>query len=394
MRTPKTLTFLAALTLALVLVAFWARKVETPTTRSPDLVFPHLLARVNDISQVRQVRDDAVVTVTRGTSGWGVQEKHGYPADGERVRALLLGLAQLRRVEPKSRNPEDYAKLGLGSEAGSEATTLTLKAGDEKAAEVVVGKRRPAKGSDRQQLFVRLPDDPQVWLVEGKLPADQNAAGWLDSQVLKLDRGRIRAVAVTYPDGETVAVSRAAAAAKDFRLAGLAAGQAVASPAMVNAVATAFVDLACEDVKPVGEVDFAGQPSWSATLHTFDGLQVDVATVPVEDKTYARFSARVDDTAAKDDTAPDGSTDGKGKAATPAGGEGTPTASTADEGNAAALATGETKPATAGKSVQQEAADLNARWQGWAYALPAYRVTAIARHRADLVKHSEPEKKK
>jgi hypothetical protein len=372
MRSTKMLSFLAALALALVLVAVWTRKVETPTTVAPDLLFPHLLARVNDISQVHQVRGDAVVTVTRGTSGWAVQEQNGYPADAERVRALLLGLAQLRRVEPKSRNPEHYAQLGLGSETGSVATTVTLMAGSEKAAELVVGKRRPAKGSDRQQLSVRLPDDPQVWLVEGNVPAYKDAAGWLDNRVLKLDRGRIRSVAVAYPDGETVDVSRPDASAKDFHLAGLTTGQEVASPATVNAVATAFADLACDDVKPVAEVDFDGKRSWSATLDTFDGLRVTVATAPVGDKTYARFSASVGDGARAADAA---------AAKPPAGDD-----KAGEEAKAAAPATGQT--------VQREAESLNARWQGWAYALPPYRVTAIAKHRAELVKKNEPAKKK
>ena len=143
-------------------------------------------------------------------------------------------------------------------------------------------------------------------------------------------------------------------------------------------MATAFADLTFAGVKPVAEVAFEKEPAWSATLHTFDGLQVDVAAAKLGDKTYARFSASVDTSAAQAGSAAAGSTTAEAKTAAPAAGE----------EQTAPPTTGDKKPtATAsGKDVQQEAADLNSRWQGWAYALPDYRLAAITKHRADLVK--------
>ena len=55
-----------------------------------------------------------VATLLRSDAIWSVVERDGYPADVEKVRHTLIGLAEARIVEAKTANPEFYDPTGRG----------------------------------------------------------------------------------------------------------------------------------------------------------------------------------------------------------------------------------------------------------------------------------------
>ena len=63
----------------------------------------------------------------RSTDSWAVVEKGNYPAAQGKMRQLLLGLADLTLVEPKTERPELFARLDLDDPANGKATDLKLQ---------------------------------------------------------------------------------------------------------------------------------------------------------------------------------------------------------------------------------------------------------------------------
>ena len=108
-------------------------------------VFPRLLDRVNDTASLVIDHAQGRITLRRGADGWTMKEKLDYPARVVKIKRAILGLAQLKLAEPKTKAPEKFSKLELrdpGS-AGAKSRLTTLFDNDGALlAEIIVGKQR------------------------------------------------------------------------------------------------------------------------------------------------------------------------------------------------------------------------------------------------------------
>src|SRR5579885_1296705 len=68
-------------------------------------VLPRVAAKLGDVAKVVVKRVSGTTTFVRQDNVWTVAEKSGYPADAAKVRKMLLGLAQIAYVEPKTPEP-------------------------------------------------------------------------------------------------------------------------------------------------------------------------------------------------------------------------------------------------------------------------------------------------
>ncbi len=373
MRNIKTLVILGVITLIIAVVALLSREKPSDIAGSGELLFTDLLAKVNDAGELKILHQNKTVTIVNKEGNWIVSEKANYPAAGEKVRQYIIGLARLKRLEPKTSNPERYAKLGLEDVTVEEAKSthvMIMNTSGEKLAELIIGDRRPAKADPSyNELFVRLLDDPQAWLVEGTLPNYQEGTDWLDNEILKLARDRVKAVKVTHADGEAIVVQKSDPTANDYQIADIPEGAKPKSAYTANSIANTFADLSLDDVKKEADIDFNKETATSAELATFDGLKVKMETVESGEEKYARFRASFDATVSE--------TNEKEKQ----------TKEDAEGKDDSKQPTSLKKP----DEVKKEVEKLNSRWQGWAYKLPDYRVTSIAKRMDDLVEYEKTE---
>lgn len=368
----KTLVMLALVTVVIVLAAIVVRQQSTAIPQQGKALFPELLTRINDVTEVKGTSVEGSYTLQLRDGRWVVKEKEAYPADTDKVRQLLFGLGQLRRVEPKTSNPELYDQIGVQDVDAKGAKSLQIKLSDAKGetlAEIIVGKHQLSKADlSQREYFVRSPGDPQSWLVEGKLPEDKSPSNWLRKDILGLDPGRVREVRVTHADGQHLTLRRKNPSTRDYELVGLPTGAEIESPYAINSIADAVTDLALNDVRLATTVDFKNKGLLSVELSTFDGLRVNMQAIKDGKSDLARFSASFDPSliekadGAKQETR-------------------TTTAS-------------ETKksPLKQADEVKKEVEELNARWHDWVYVVPGYRVDTIAKKKSELIKVGNKEK--
>ena len=377
----KTIGLLAGITLVGIVLAVLANREPSPNIpQSGQLVFPDLMSVVNDVNEVVIETKEQTITLVRGEQTWGVKEKANYRADVEKVKKVIVGLADLRILEPKTKTPELYGRLGLQGygEEGSTSKMVTLKTAENpEAVKLVVGNQKPAKGNPRMSdIYVRKPDDPQTWLVIGNLPLENVPGEWLDTEVTALTTKRVRQVTVSHPKGETLHLSKAKPDDLDFSLDSIPDGFKISSQFNVNNVVGTLVQLSLEDVKPQTEVDFVANPGVSVVLETFDGLRLHVHTTKQDEHVWAKLSAEFDANLIQPlESSPKPEDSSKAEGVEPE-----------KEGEEESAETPKKESVlNQPEEVQKEVELLNQRVKDWAYALPTFRVENFSKLKKDLI---------
>ncbi|MCP5153201.1 MAG: DUF4340 domain-containing protein [Ectothiorhodospiraceae bacterium] len=365
MRNVKAFLVLAVVTAAVAAGAYVARDEAPSIPQSGERLFPSLLAAVNDVTRIEVKADEETVLLERGTAGWVVPAKSGYPADPDKVHQLVVGTAELRVLEPKTSSAELYPRIGVQGPGvdGAESMLVALRgAGGDALAELIVGARKSARGNaGASEIYVRRPSESQSWLVEGRLPLGGKVSDWVDDSVARISRERTRDVRVIHPDGETVAVRQKEPAGWDYVLRDVPEGMAVpeGDEWRVSDIGRGMADLDFDDVRAASDPPDGAVPGFTVEAETYDGLRVRMETVRAGEVTYGKLSAEFDESLVDPTLA-------------------------ADERLKDKLASAD--------AVRAEAERLNAKWSGWLYAIKKFKSDYFNRRMADLVKAPEPPK--
>jgi hypothetical protein len=296
------------------------------------LAFPDLAQRLSQVQRIELRKQDATLLLQRDGERWVLPQKGNYPARPERVRETLVGLTELRLTERRTADPARLAQLGLDdpSHPGSTAILLRLlDAGGKPIAELVVGRRRVrTQGNLPEAVYVRRPGEDQSWLAEGKLALDTDPQLWVDRDIANISAERLRQVTVRRAGQDPLTLTRSGEAGA--KLHPTAPGLPATDEVALDEVSRAFEFLTFLDVKPAAEAP--GEPLGESRFEFTNGLAVTVRPRKAGDALWVQLQAE--------------------------GGE--------------------------------EAARLNARWDGWAYQLGGWKEKAFLPRLEDLREHAQP----
>ena len=366
----KSFSYLLIVTALVVIAAFWVGSKSENKDQSGQKLFPDLAQHINDVSEISGTTNEGTFTLLRQDNNWVVKESSNYGSDKVVVQNFLRGVNNLKRLQAKTSNPELYKKIELQEVTvkGSKSVRYVLKKDDKVVADLLFGKQRPAKSDrTRDEFYVRLLDDPQSWLVEGKVKLLKSADDWLDQNVLEVDRSRIRQVTVTHTGAEQVVVRREKRTDRDYTLIDVPEGVKIDSQFAVNDVANSFASIKMEAVHPNSVVNIDDGSGIKAVMETFDGLRVVMRTAKKADTTYVNYEAVFDPLIAvvekpSEDSKQEGS----------------------NEGTKEKVIDGPKPVIKTGDQVKAEIASLNQRWKGWVYKLPEFKLNNITKPKADL----------
>lgn len=337
---------------------------SSPQQETADALYPDLKAQLDAIRTVRifKAGDEKVVELARKDSQWVVSERSGYPADGAKVRKLLLSLADARPVEEKTSNPQNYPTLGVEDVKDSAATGTRVELeGPAAPVNLIVGKAAGAKGA-----YVRRAGEPASWLIDQSIDAPGTAGEWLRTSVIDVTADRVQSATVSTDGAKPYTAEKASRADADFKVSSLPKGKEVDTFA-VNGVAGALAGLTLSDVRPASEFQ-ADKPTAHATFRTFDGLVVELDGWNKDDKHYIAAKTAYDAELAKrfhvETKAPEKAVDAK------------------PEENSAAAPVAQTKT----DDVAEAAKTTNERLQGWVYQIADYKYEAIFKPASALTK--------
>ncbi len=270
---PATAT-LVLVALALVAVTTGDRTVSHAAPGEAAL--PGLAGKLGEAASVVVKRSGLELTFVRDGDGWLVVEKGNYPAAGK-VRQIVLGMADLALVEPKTQKADLYPRLEVDDPGKGKSTLVTLKDKSGAAlAELIIGKRRFDRlGAGNDGIYIRKPGDAQAWLARGSLEFSDQLASWLDRRVLDLPEKRIAKVTLTQPDGARLVTTRPSPDAQ-FTVEEAPDDVKFKSETATRQPAMALETLDLDDVKPAADMPMPDKDVFIASFVTFDGLTVDV----------------------------------------------------------------------------------------------------------------------
>lgn len=261
----KSLLLLVVLVMALGGLFFWLQRGPEPLPVEDTHYLPGL-----DPQQVSGVRIERPgqppIQVARKDGGWVMPAKEDYRAAGRLIGDLLQDLAQARKVEPKTRDPANFARLGLAEKGEGAAVRLTLERVSGAPIDVLLGKNAQQGGR-----LVRQPGDDQVWLIDQFLNLPPDELDWLDRRVTRIAFEDIAEVSVRYPKGETLTVYRDKPGEPNLRVRQLPKDARLPDEAAANGMALPFGNLLFNEAAPLDQVQFKGPPQLSLTLKTLDG---------------------------------------------------------------------------------------------------------------------------
>ncbi len=363
----NALLILILLTVVVAVAAVIVRQGTNDVAGAGEPLFPALLDHINDITTVVGIGAGETFTLVREGDRWVVAEKHGFPADQDKARQLVLGTARLVRIEPKTSNPDLYEKIGLDDIHAEDGTAVQYSfknAAGDTLAEIIIGNSRLGRADPQtDEYFVREPAMAQTWLVQGKLADAVGVIDWLDSRVLSIERDRIRQVTARHPDGAVVTVSKKKPSQQTFDLLDVPEGAEADPKWKLNDLGRSLASLDMEDVMPASQASVPDD-GLRVEMITFDGLRVILRSVKDGERTLARVQAFFDESLIAQEFL--------------AGGE---------------QAEGESEFLLSAEAVGEEVTRLNEDWQNWVYVVPGYRADYMSVRKEEMIKRPEKKEK-
>lgn len=335
------LTAAAALAAIVAAAVSFSGGAATFDPRVGKPVLPQVAAKLGDVGKVVLKRSAGTTTFVRQSNAWTVAEKGGYPADATKVRQMLLGLAQITYVEPKTAEPSLYKRLNLEEPSTEKSQSALVEVYDAQGGalgSVIAGRRRIDElGGGNDGVYVRAPAEARSWLARGTLDLDTDVLQWLDRKIVDIGEKRTQTAVLQQPDGTKITIARDKAEDK-FALKELPPNRKLKSDTGLVEPATALQGFELTDVKSAKDLAFPKDGVNTATFTTFDGLAVVVELAKQGEADWIRLSAS-------------GSTDDKTKA---------------------------------------EADGLNQRWSPWVYGIASYKAGALRTKLDDLLEPPAP----
>jgi Domain of unknown function (DUF4340) len=267
------LLWLTAAALAVVAAVVLSRG-DRAVSRAPPggRALPGLADKLGDLAWLRLTRGATTVNFALINRQWDVVEKGNYPADQERIRKLLVQLAEVELVEPKTDKAELLPRLDLDDPANGKATLITAQdRTGELAGQLIVGRRRPTDIGGDAGVYVRRPGSDQAWLARGTFDLGGGALNWVERRVIDVPPRRVSSVVLTAADGSAVTIARGSI---DLPLAldGAPSDVKPKDDIALAAPAGALEALGLIDVKPAAEQPIPQDGLATAAFTTYDGL--------------------------------------------------------------------------------------------------------------------------
>ena len=233
--TRKQFLILVAALAALAAVGAWIMQSQRTAWGPADSrIGQRLVAglKLEDVAEVALRDASATLTLVRRDGIWVVKERADFPADAERVRELLLKLAELKIVQAEPVAEAQRARLELAEPGAAAAagTLLELKDGTGKTmTRLLLGKKvtartaaagpSPEQGVPTGRYVMPGTETRSVALVSDPLgAAEAKPDAWLSKDLFRAER--VRSITASGPDGrERFSLSRETES-YDWKLAG------------------------------------------------------------------------------------------------------------------------------------------------------------------------------
>lgn len=277
----KNQKILALVSVALILILIAMQFGGDDSVSNGRLLFPELKSRIDTMTSLTVTRAgaDNVTEISKDSDHWVNTSRDSYPANVNKLRQILLQIADARIVEQKTSNPDRYSQLGVQDPGiqGSKGVQLTL-AGPDMNYELIVGNLAQAG-----YRYVRIAEELQSWLIDQKLEIPDSDGEWLVREIVDIKSADIRSVSIEHADGEVIGISKESAESTVFEAANIPDNRELRYSTVANSIAGVLNALTLDDVRKAAALS---SEAVSTTFETFDGANVIVMTDNIEGESW------------------------------------------------------------------------------------------------------------
>jgi hypothetical protein len=304
--TPKTFISLGAAALVSLIAAGAVHSISSPWRTDLNAnarVLPGLADRLGEVAALRVRQSGRELSIIRDGERWILEHHAGFPADPAKVRQNLVGLGELRRIEPKTRRPERYPAIEVEDpdrEGAKSRHVEVLAENGEALARLIVGKaRKRVLGTSEGGVYLREDGSDQAWLASGDLSLSAGLDDWLDTGMMSLTVGGIDRLTITREPAFPLELNRVPGENRGFRLKALPEGMTAKSEFALQNEVRKVTRVTFDDVRAAGD---RGEPAARMRLEGANGLDLDFELRRADDGgRWVRVSASGDGKAAKAD---------------------------------------------------------------------------------------------
>lgn len=293
---PQQFAALAAAALGSLVLALAAYTAAAPwqAAVSQGKLIPGFADKGKNVSRIEVSQGKSLVTLERKGETWTLKDRDGYPANSEKVRALLSGLTTADLVEPKTRKVERYTELEVEDPSLASANSHLLKLLDDSGnvvSELIIGKKSAdAFGASRAGTFVRKPGDELTWLVNASLEAKSDIDAWVKPRIFETQADKIRKIKLEIPGEQPLDIVWDLAS-KRHKLTEVPKGKRVKYANSVDDIAEALSQFDLDDVRKTGTSASAIDPVSTASIEIDGGLKVTFSVRKEKDGDWLTLTA-------------------------------------------------------------------------------------------------------
>ena len=277
---PKTfvITALAAVVSSIAAVIVYTTHNQWDQGRiAGEKLVPALASGEADVRSLVISHEGETITLESNADGqWTLKERDGSPADPDKVRSLLVKLAQAELIEAKTRMPDRHALLELEDPSAEGAKSRSLKILDGNGnvvADLIIGKRHwEAFGTGKSGTYVRKAGDAQTWLANVEFNLYARIRSWIEPKIFDTESSNIQWLTVHIPGEETLRIEREAGDDGKAKFVGFPDDVKLKDASAADGILRAAAYIDADDVRkldspPSGDVNVV-------SFATKDGLEV------------------------------------------------------------------------------------------------------------------------
>jgi len=289
-RRRRRLFTLALVAAGLAAVAFVSVSIDMRAAQpnvAQGAAVPGLSETISRAQRITVTSAEATYRIEKTDRGWTMRDRGDYPVDAARLAQFTEGLANLQITRRMTSNASRFARLGVDDPAqGGRGVLVQIE--DGQGARLV----NLILGVETQGLYVRRPDESQVFAARGELPPLRNPAAWLNLQPLNVEAASIARVEIVPNEGRPYVLER--------ERTGETADFAIVAPARLAPIAPSAVTSTAEKVLHLTPLDvqtaaaIQGAPQERVRLRTFDGVVIDAELIVLEGRVWMKVTALAD----------------------------------------------------------------------------------------------------
>ena len=128
------LIIVTMLLVSLTISVSWFRDIESRRVEGERFLFPELgtptdanaLKMLNDITEVRIESPKETFSIIKNRESWILPDLSNFPVSVDKIKRVIVGLAQLETIEAKTKNTELHGELGLNLPSSDSSPSTSI----------------------------------------------------------------------------------------------------------------------------------------------------------------------------------------------------------------------------------------------------------------------------